>query len=146
RAAFMTVAAVIVAASLPAITVVFNSQPARATNNHIYIADSQRASSDSSGSEPAKERPESSESRKAKDAPIASDANRPQKKKEDLPNFHEVHPFLFRGGEPNAAGIKKLKEMGVKTLIDLRNPGEKEINEKNFAEENGMKYISMPMS
>ncbi|HMO20649.1 MAG TPA: hypothetical protein PKC98_06755, partial [Candidatus Melainabacteria bacterium] len=34
------------------------------------------------------------------------------KKAEDLPNFHKVHPFLYRGGEPSIKGMEKLSDMG----------------------------------
>lgn len=68
------------------------------------------------------------------------------KVKEDLPNFHQVHPFLYRGGEPSKEGLKKIKEMGVKTIFDLRNPGEKKYDEQESAKELGLRYISMPMN
>jgi protein tyrosine phosphatase (PTP) superfamily phosphohydrolase (DUF442 family) len=70
-------------------------------------------------------------------------ANKP---KEDLPNFHQVHPFLYRSGEPTEAGLKKLKEMGVKTLIDLRAPSEFPINEPKIAKELGLNYINLVMT
>lgn len=69
-----------------------------------------------------------------------------KKDKEDLPNFHEVHPFLYRSGEPSEKGMLKLKEMGVKTIIDLRSVGERKFDEKKLAEELGMKYILLTMS
>lgn len=65
---------------------------------------------------------------------------------EDLPNFHEVHPYLYRGGEPTKAGLEKLKEMKVKTIIDLRSPGERAFNEPEVAKEKGFTYIHMLMS
>ena len=65
---------------------------------------------------------------------------------EDLPNFHEVHPFLYRSGEPTVEGLKKLKEMGVNTLIDLRAPSEQKFDEKEAASELGFKYIRMVMT
>jgi hypothetical protein len=42
------------------------------------------------------------------------DYKTPHKKVEDLPNFHMVHPFLYRGGEPSKKGLQQLKEKGVK--------------------------------
>lgn len=78
-------------------------------------------------------------------AATPSKTNSP-KKVEDLPNFHEVHPFLYRGGEPTEAGLKKLKEMGVKTLIDLRAPSERKIDEPKIASELGLNYINMTMT
>lgn len=68
------------------------------------------------------------------------------KPKEDLPNFHEVHPYLYRGGEPNEAGMHKLKSMGVKTLIDLRAPSERKMAEDEKARELGLTYINLPMT
>jgi len=68
------------------------------------------------------------------------------KPKEDLPNFHKVHPFLYRGGEPSKEGLRKMKDMGITTIFDLRNPGEKAYDEKIAAKELGLRYISMPMN
>lgn len=68
------------------------------------------------------------------------------KPKEDLPNFHQVHPFLYRSGEPTEAGLRKLKEMGVKTVIDLRAPSEFPINEPKIAKELGLKYVNLVMT
>jgi protein tyrosine/serine phosphatase len=64
----------------------------------------------------------------------------------DLPNFHEVHPYLFRGGQPSIEGLSKLKDKGIATIIDLRgNPAETK-PEGKLAESLGMKYINLPMS
>jgi protein tyrosine/serine phosphatase len=64
----------------------------------------------------------------------------------DLPNFHEVHPFLFRSGAPTEAGFNKLPEHNIKTVIDLRAPTEKAQHEKEWAKRLGIKYINLPMS
>lgn len=66
--------------------------------------------------------------------------------KGDLPNFHEVHPFLYRGGEPNAAGLVKLKAQGISTIIDLRGNPKQTHQESKQTKELGMKYINLPMS
>ncbi len=81
-----------------------------------------------------------------KDASAPSIATKAVKVKEDLPNFHQVHPFLYRGGEPSPEGLKKIKEMGITTIFDLRNPGEKKYDEKESAKQLGLRYISMPMN
>lgn len=39
---------------------------------------------------------------------------------DDLPNFHKVSDVLYRGAQPTEAGIKQLKKIGVKTIINLR--------------------------
>ena len=67
------------------------------------------------------------------------------KKIEALPNFHEVHPYLYRGGEPSDAGLSKLHAMGVKTIVDLRAFNATAKHEKAEVEKLGMKYINLPM-
>ena len=37
-----------------------------------------------------------------------------------LPNLFKVNAGLYRGAQPTAEGIKQLKKLGVKTIIDLR--------------------------
>jgi protein tyrosine/serine phosphatase len=59
-----------------------------------------------------------------------------------LPNFGEVSPNLYRGGQPGADGLKALKKMGVSIVIDMR--GSKSKHEQTFVEELGMEYVSIP--
>lgn len=37
-----------------------------------------------------------------------------------LPNFYKVSDDLYRGAQPTTEGMKQLKELGIKTLINLR--------------------------
>ena len=56
------------------------------------------------------------------------DVPRPEKRmpwatKVDAPpleNFYRVGPGLYRGAQPDAAGMRKLKDLGVKTIVNLR--------------------------
>lgn len=73
-------------------------------------------------------------------------AHKAGKPAEDLPNFHEVHPFLYRSGEPTQAGLKKIKDMGVKTVIDLRAPSERHFDEGGVARGLGLNYIMLTMT
>lgn len=66
--------------------------------------------------------------------------------KTDLPNFHAVHKYLYRGGEPSKAGLARLKEMGVTTVIDLRGHKENVQREAAWARALGMQSINLPMS
>lgn len=59
-----------------------------------------------------------------------------------LPNFGQVSPHLFRGGQPGADGLKALRKMGVSIIVDMR--GSKSSHEEVAVKELGMKYISMP--
>ncbi len=67
-------------------------------------------------------------------------------RQKDLPNFHQVHPFLFRSGEPTERGLAKAKEKGIRTLIDLRGAGEQTKSEQQAADRLALKYINLPMS
>lgn len=65
---------------------------------------------------------------------------------EDLPRFQEVATGLFRGAQPSDAGIRKLKELGVRTVIDLRGESEGTNRERKLVEASGMRFVSIPMS
>ena len=41
-------------------------------------------------------------------------------KEEGLSNFHKVSDRLYRSAQPSAAGMAKLKELGIKTVLNLR--------------------------
>src|SRR3954469_1913100 len=63
----------------------------------------------------------------------------------DLPNFHPVSPGIYRGAAPTPAGLRRLKAMGVRTVIDLRIAPKTVKKEKAEAEALGMKWINLPM-
>jgi len=59
-------------------------------------------------------------------------------------NFGQMDDRYYRGGQPLPGDYKALKDLGVNTVIDLRNdPTE---YEKREVEALGMKYINIPMS
>ncbi len=58
-----------------------------------------------------------------------------------VPNFGEVTPELYRGGLPNASGLKALAAMGVKVVVDLRGNN---LTEKKEAHSLGMEYFAIP--
>ena len=39
---------------------------------------------------------------------------------EGVPNLHKVSPTLYRSAQPTADGMLKVKELGIKTVINLR--------------------------
>ena len=59
-----------------------------------------------------------------------------------LPNFGEVSPQLYRGGQPGVDGFKTLKSMGVTIVVDMRS-GHNE-HEKEAVTNLGMQYVSIP--
>ena len=54
-----------------------------------------------------------------------------------LPNLHQVTPTLFRGAQPSAVGMRQLKAMGVKTVVNLRsfNSDREELGDTGLAYE-----------
>lgn len=68
------------------------------------------------------------------------------KQKHLVPNFHQVHPFLYRSGEPTAAGVDDIKSKGIETIVDLRAETDASRAEAAQAKKLGMKYIQLPMS
>src|SRR5262245_46871736 len=66
--------------------------------------------------------------------------------KEQLPNFHRVNENLYRGAQPQRGGLKKLSELGIKTVINLRGASDDTRREQAEAESAGMRYFNIPMS
>ena len=59
-------------------------------------------------------------------------------------NFGQMDDRYYRGGQPLPGDYRALKDLGVNTVIDLRNdPTE---YEKREVEALGMKYVNIPMS
>lgn len=56
-----------------------------------------------------------------------------------LPNLHKVSDTLYRGAQPTDEGIRQLKKLGIRTVVDLRDSG---------AADNmggtGMTYVRIP--
>jgi protein tyrosine/serine phosphatase len=55
----------------------------------------------------------------------ARDAPRPERWAQPiddptLPNLHKVSDTLYRGAQPDEAGMKRLQAMGIKTVVNLR--------------------------
>src|SRR5438552_416449 len=62
-----------------------------------------------------------------------------------VPNFRVVNDQVLRGGQPTDAGFRNLAAMGVKTIVDLTEEGERSHDEKKLVKALGMHYVSVPM-
>jgi protein tyrosine phosphatase (PTP) superfamily phosphohydrolase (DUF442 family) len=60
----------------------------------------------------------------------------------NIPNFGQVTPNLYRGGQPTLEGMESLKELGVEIVVDMR--GSRQESENKIADKLGMRYISIP--
>lgn len=61
-----------------------------------------------------------------------------------IDNFGKVSDRYYRGSQPEAEHLVKLKELGVKTVIDLRKD---RVNEASaWARDAGLQYINIPLT
>jgi protein tyrosine/serine phosphatase len=63
----------------------------------------------------------------------------------ELPNFQKVSDQLYRGAQPIDGGIRKLSELGIRTIINLRGPDEVIRGEQKETETAGLRYFNIPM-
>ena len=68
-----------------------------------------------------------------------------QEDKKNLPNFAMVEPGISRGAAPTAAGLKRLKELGVTTVIDLRIEKKGQAEEEAAVKALGLKRVRIPL-
>lgn len=61
-------------------------------------------------------------------------------------NFQRVAQGIYRGAQPDAAGLSALKTMGVKTIVSLRVPPRVIAWESAAAKALDMDFISLPLS
>ena len=59
-------------------------------------------------------------------------------------NFGQMTDTLYRGGQPSQSDYKALADMGIKTIVDLRN--DYESYAKSAAEAAGLTYVNIPMN
>jgi protein tyrosine/serine phosphatase len=69
-----------------------------------------------------------------------------QAKDVDIQRFHRVDDRLYRGSQPDADGFKQLRDLGVRTIINLRLPEDATLTgEQAMVESLGMKYVNVPV-
>lgn len=64
---------------------------------------------------------------------------------EGVGNFQKVDDHVYRGAQPTAQGFSNLNKLGIKLVVDLREPGDRSSLENKIVTAAGMKYISVPM-
>jgi protein tyrosine/serine phosphatase len=63
-----------------------------------------------------------------------------------IERFNKVDDRLYRGAQPTEAGFKKLKELGIKTIVNLRMDADAiKTGEQKIVEGLGLKYVSIPV-
>jgi protein tyrosine/serine phosphatase len=64
---------------------------------------------------------------------------------EALVNFGRVSEALFRGAQPDDAGVGQLQRLGVATIINLRMPGDDWAGEAAAVRQRGINYVHIPL-
>ena len=68
-----------------------------------------------------------------------------QPKIEELPNFSQVNSNLYRGAQPKEGGLDRLKNIGIKTIINLRDSDDRSKTEEKEARALGLTYFNIPL-
>ena len=63
-----------------------------------------------------------------------------------IKNFDRVDAHVYRGGQPDDDGFQYLAKLGVKTVVDLRETGDRSQAEERAVTAAGMKYVNVPMT
>ena len=63
-----------------------------------------------------------------------------------IKNFDQVDAHVYRGAQPAKEAFRYLASIGVKTVIDLREGGDRAKEEERIVKEAGMAYINVPMA
>ncbi len=64
----------------------------------------------------------------------------------DAPAYKRLSPSLAVAGRPSPEAVAKLKELGFRTAIDLRQPSEGVAIVKEAVEAQGLKFVNVPVS
>jgi tyrosine-protein phosphatase SIW14 len=66
-------------------------------------------------------------------------------KHKELPRFHRINEKLYRGAQPRRGGLMRLRQLGVKTVINLRGSNEDTRSDEQYARALGLKYFNVPI-
>ncbi len=64
----------------------------------------------------------------------------------ELPNFHQVNSQLYRGAQPKADGLQRLKAIGIKTIVNLRGEDDRTRGESEEARALGLRYYNVSLA
>ncbi len=64
----------------------------------------------------------------------------------NVANLHRVTDWLFRGGQPNEAGLQQLYDAGIRTVISFRWRQQVTDWEREACERIGLKFFAMPLN
>ncbi len=63
-----------------------------------------------------------------------------------MPSYRVIQPGLATAGQPVPEALQTLKEMGFRTVINLRTEQEGAAQERSVVEAQGLRYVSVPIT
>ncbi len=63
-----------------------------------------------------------------------------------IPAYRLLHPGLAAAGQPTPAALAGLREMGFRTVVNLRAEKEGPADERAVVEAQGLRYVSIPVT
>lgn len=60
-------------------------------------------------------------------------------------NCEKVDGHVYGGAQPTREGFNNLSNLGIKIVVDLREPGDRSTTEREWVTSAGMRYVSVPM-
>jgi uncharacterized protein (TIGR01244 family) len=63
-----------------------------------------------------------------------------------IPAYHRLSPELAAAGQPSPEALASLKDLGVRTVVNLRTDLEGAATEKPIVEGQGIRYVSVPVT
>lgn len=63
-----------------------------------------------------------------------------------IERFSKVDPQLYRGAQPTEEGFRRLRDLGIRVVVNLRLPQDAaETGEQRIVESLGMRYVNLPV-
>jgi uncharacterized protein (TIGR01244 family) len=63
-----------------------------------------------------------------------------------IPSYRVIEPGVATAGQPAPEALRKLKEMGFRTVVNLRTEREGAAEERPVVEAQGLRYVSVPIT
>ena len=63
-----------------------------------------------------------------------------------IPNYSLLRPDLAAAGQPTEEGLRRLRDLGFRVVIDLRAPSDGTAAEEAAVKEAGLRYVSVPIT
>jgi uncharacterized protein (TIGR01244 family) len=63
-----------------------------------------------------------------------------------IPAYHRVSPALVAAGQPSPEGLASLKDLGFRTVVNLRPPAEGPADEAAVVQGEGLRYVNVPVT